>query len=110
MLGAGGVHHRVAGLDDDGLLGKDEDDGAAHRHDAQRLVRRVEDERSGPLTARLPLRALTSDRLLVNRTTTRRAPSFDLRFRRIPAGTVGRVSTQTIWPSCRSSSTTTANG
>ena len=41
-----GVHDRVAGLDDDGLLGQDEDDGAPQRHDAQRLVRRVEDERS----------------------------------------------------------------
>ena len=34
-------------FDDDGLLGEDEHDGAAQRHDAQRLVRRVEHQRPG---------------------------------------------------------------
>ncbi len=41
-----GVHHALAGLDDDGLLGQDEHDGATQWHDAQRFVRRVEHQRS----------------------------------------------------------------
>src|SRR5579859_2395041 len=39
--GALGAHQAVAGLDDDCLLSEHQDDRAAHRHDAQRFVRRV---------------------------------------------------------------------
>ena len=45
--GALGAHDPVTRLDDDSLLGEDEDDSAAHRHDAQGLVRGVEHQRSG---------------------------------------------------------------